>query len=188
MCQQWMRDASQKIRTFLQQAVPEAIVVLESYAGSQRNWVEDILRRWCDEEEMDLVLTVGATMPAPGPSSLEIVPEATAAVLERHLPGFGESMRAYAQEQTELAMLDRSIAGIRGRTLIVNLPQGAEAALLFLEAIGELILPVNLYLQESPAAPWLSNELTIEAEEEKSVTAVERDEGCGRRFRAPRSR
>ena len=99
------------------------------------------LRRWCDEEELDLVLTVGGTMPAPGPSGRQIVPDAAAEVAERSLPGLGEAMRAYAQETTDLALIERSAAVIRGRTLILNLPDGAGPATLFLEAVTGVIAP-----------------------------------------------
>lgn len=71
---------------------------------------------------MDLILTIGGTAPAPGPSALEITPEATSAVLERPLPGLPEAMRSAMGKKTPLAFLDRSVAGVRGRTVILNLP------------------------------------------------------------------
>src|SRR4051794_12266714 len=79
-------QATQVVSRRLQQVVPGAIIVQEISARSQRNWIEDILRRWCDEEELDLIVTIGGTFPAPGPSADEIVPEATLAVVERLLP------------------------------------------------------------------------------------------------------
>ena len=100
-------------------------LMLESSAGDDRHWIADLLRRWSDEEELDLIVTIGATLPAPGPSGREIVPDATSDVIERDLPGLAETMRAYAQEELPLASLHRGVAGIRGRTLILNLPQGA---------------------------------------------------------------
>lgn len=112
------------------------------YAAPSRYQLEETLRAWCDEEEFDLIVTVGGTFPAPGPSDQEIVPEATAAVLERFMPSLPESMRAGAAQAHPLARLDRGVAGIRGRTLILNLPRGRELALGFLESILDLIVPI----------------------------------------------
>lgn len=155
--------ASRTVRALLRASCPPAVVVMETAAASQRNWVEALLVRWCDEEELDLILTVGGTLPAAGPSAREIVPEATNAVLERQLPGLGEAMRAYAQEHTILALLDRGVAGIRGRTLILNLPAGAPAAGLFLEAVVDLIEPLLQHVQADPNAPALAAVLAEDA-------------------------
>lgn len=155
-------EALQIVRRRLQEMVPGAIFSQESSASSQRNWIEEILRRWCDEEELDLVITIGGTLPAPGPSNAEIVPEATLGVVERLLPGLPEAMRAYAQEQSALALLDRSTAGIRGRSCILNLPGGAAPAALFLEAVVELLAPLVAHLQGEPTAPRLADVLEIE--------------------------
>ena len=143
------------VRELLRAEAPGTVVIQESYAASQRHWIADVLRRWSDEQELDLNVTIGGTLPAPGPSEREIVPDATTEVAERMLPGFGEAMRAYAQETTDLALIDRCLAGIRGRTLILNLPQGAGAAPLFLEAVVALVGPVIAHLQELPSAPLL---------------------------------
>ncbi len=145
------------VRRCLQRHLSGAAIMQESSAPSQRHWLVETLRRWCDELELDLVITIGGTMPAPGPGNAEVVPEATQAIIERNLPGLTEEMRATAREQSLLALLDRSIAGIRGRTLILNLPTGAGPALLFLEAVVELIDPILAYLQERPDAPSLAN-------------------------------
>jgi len=144
--------------------------VLATTAGalSQRNWLEELLRGWCDVEELDLVVTVGGTLPASGPSAAEIVPEATQAVCERLVPGLAEAMRYHAQAESSLAWLERGVVGIRGRSLIVNLPAGAAPALLFLEAILDLLPTVIAHLHEDPSAPQLLDEVGLEetAEEE----------------------
>ena len=121
--------------------VPDGILPVLSriHNGPPRYLVEETLRQWCDEEELDLILTVGGTFPAPGPSADEIVPEATAAVLERLLPSLPETMRTRAAETNRMALLDRGVAGIRGRTLIVNLPGGAAPTAAFLESILDVI-------------------------------------------------
>lgn len=157
-------NASLHVRRLLHERVTNAIVVLENHAGHQRYWIEEVLARWCDEEELDVILTIGATMPAPGPSGKETAPEATMAVIERQLPGLSEAMRAEAQVQTDLALLDRSVAGIRGRTLIVNLPAGASPAYLFLAAVVDLFTAVHDYLNESSDAPFLADLLMFDAE------------------------
>ena len=95
--------------------------------------LEVLLRRLCDEESFDLILTTGGT----GPSPRDITPEATRAVLERELPGFGEIMRVQSFAKVPTSILSRSTAGTRGRSLIVNLPGNPKA-------IGEclpLVLP-----------------------------------------------
>jgi molybdopterin adenylyltransferase len=85
--------------------------------------IQDILRRLCDEEHCALVLTTGGTGPAPR----DVTPEATRAILERELLGFGEIMRIQSFAKVPTAILSRSTAGTRGRTLIVNLPGNPKA-------------------------------------------------------------
>jgi molybdopterin adenylyltransferase len=76
------------------------------------------LREFCDELRVDLVLTTGGT----GPSPRDLTPEAMKLVMEKELPGFGELMRKISLETVPTAILSRQTAGIRGRTLIINLP------------------------------------------------------------------
>jgi molybdopterin adenylyltransferase len=76
------------------------------------------LREWSDEQGLDLILTSGGTGLAPR----DVTPEATLAVVERLVPGMGELMRQEGLRHTPMAMLSRAVAGVRGRTLIVNLP------------------------------------------------------------------
>jgi molybdopterin adenylyltransferase len=87
-----------------------------------RATIEATLLRLC-AEEMDLIVTTGGTGPAPR----DVTPEATRAVLERELPGFGEVMRMQSFAKVPTAILSRSTAGTRGRTLIVNLPGNPKA-------------------------------------------------------------
>lgn len=140
-------EAADAVRACLHDAVSGLFFVEERRTASDRHLIEEIVRRWCDEEEMDLVLTVGATFPAPGHSADEIAPEAVAAVIERGMPSLPEAMRAYAAMEEPLALLDRSVAGIRARTLILNLPGETILARLFAEAIGDLIGPIVARLQ-----------------------------------------
>ncbi|MBI3957304.1 MAG: hypothetical protein HY328_00745 [Chloroflexi bacterium] len=140
------------VRSLLGQNVPALFFVEERRVASERHLIGEILRRWCDEEDMDFVLTIGGTFPAPGHSGEQITPEATAAVLERAMPSLPEAMRAYAATEEAEALLDRGVAGIRTRTLIVNLPAAERLALLFAEAIGDLIEPIVVRLQAVPEA------------------------------------
>ena len=80
--------------------------------------VERTLAELCDEEGCCLVVTTGGT----GPARRDITPEATEAVCDKILDGFGELMRQKSLEVVPTAILSRQIAGIRGRSLIVNLP------------------------------------------------------------------
>lgn len=136
-------------------ALRRVVIQQESYAASDRRWLEDTLCKWCDEDELDLLLTIGGTLPAPGPSGMEVVPEATAAVVERLVPGLAEAMRAAVLEGYPGASLHRGITGIRGRTLIVNLPAGSEASTLFLEAALEDLPYVLAHLRGDAQAVTL---------------------------------
>ena len=84
----------------------------------ERALIEDELRRMADEAGCCLVVTTGGTGPAPR----DVTPEATETVCRKMLPGFGELMRATSLTYVPTAILSRQTAGIRGRTLIVNLP------------------------------------------------------------------
>jgi molybdenum cofactor synthesis domain-containing protein len=106
---------------------------VERYAvvPDERDEIERQLRQWCDQERLDLVLTTGGTGFAPR----DVTPEATAAVIERPTPGLAEAIRAASLAITPFAMLSRGTSGIRGRTLIVNLPGSPKGAREALEAI-----------------------------------------------------
>ena len=80
--------------------------------------IEAALKEWCDVEKCCLIVTTGGT----GPALRDVTPEATVAVCERILDGFGEQMRAISLKFVPTAILSRQIAGIRGKSLIVNLP------------------------------------------------------------------
>jgi molybdopterin adenylyltransferase len=83
-----------------------------------RDLIESRLRQLVDGGGHDLVLTTGGTGFAPA----DVTPEATRAVIEREAPGIAEAMRAASRPHTQNWMLSRAVAGIRGRTLIVNFP------------------------------------------------------------------
>ena len=85
--------------------------------------IRDTLAAWCDQGQLDLLFTTGGTGFAPR----DVTPEATRAVIEREAPGLAEAMRAASLLVTPHAMLSRAVCGIRGRTLIINLPGSPKA-------------------------------------------------------------
>ena len=87
-----------------------------------------------DAGKVSAIFTTGGTGIAPR----DVTPEATRAVIDREIPGLGELMRARGRESTPLAALSRSLAGVRGTVLIVNLPGSPKGALESLDAIVEL--------------------------------------------------
>lgn len=92
------------------------------------------LMTWCDEDRADVVLTTGGTGLAPR----DVTPEATLAVIERNAPGIAERIRFIAGQSFARAALSRGVAGVRARTLIINLPgstSGVTESLAALEPI-----------------------------------------------------
>jgi molybdenum cofactor synthesis domain-containing protein len=111
-------------------AVEEALAPLSAdvtqraVVADERDRIEDMLRRWADEAGVDLILTTGGT----GLSPRDVTPEAVAAVCDRLIPGMGEAMRSAGLAQTPMSMISRSVAGVRGGTLIVALPGSPRGA------------------------------------------------------------
>lgn len=99
--------------------------------------IEAAFRELADDVGCPLVVTTGGTGPAPR----DVTPEATIAVCERILPGFGEQMRAVSMRTVPTAILSRQLAGTRGRTLIVNLPGKPRAIEECLGAIFAAMIP-----------------------------------------------
>jgi len=97
----------------------------------ERSLIEKNLREMADEVGCSLILTTGGTGPAPR----DVTPEATEAVCEKMLPGFGELMRKVSLDQVPTAILSRQTAGIRGNCLIVNLPGKPQSIRLCLDAV-----------------------------------------------------
>jgi molybdopterin adenylyltransferase len=93
------------------------------------------LRRYADETEVNLILTTGGT----GFTSRDVTPEATRAVIEREAPGIAEAMRFVSLQKTPRAMLSRGVSGLRGRTLIINMPGSPRACREQFEVIREAL-------------------------------------------------
>jgi molybdopterin adenylyltransferase len=104
------------------------------------------LQAYADELRVDLVLTTGGSGVAPR----DVTPEATLRVVERLVPGIVEAARGQTLGKTPLAMLSRGVAGIRGRTLIVNLPGSPRAVREWLEVIVPVLGHAVELLQERP--------------------------------------
>jgi len=98
-------------------------VVAYQVVPDDKEILKEVLIRFCDEEKCHLVLTTGGT----GFSQRDVTPEATTEVAGRMVPGIGEAIRAYSLSITKRAMLSRAVSGIRGNTLIINLPGSPKA-------------------------------------------------------------
>ena len=108
--------------------------------------LKEALANWADSGKMDIILTTGGT----GFSPRDVTPEATKAVIERDAPGLVEAMRTASLKVTPHAMLSRASAGIRGRTLIVNLPGSPRGAIENLNVILPVLKHAVALLSEDP--------------------------------------
>jgi molybdenum cofactor synthesis domain-containing protein len=97
--------------------------------------ISDRLREWADDTGFQLILTTGGT----GFADRDVTPEATLEVLDKQTPGIPEAMRAAGLKKTPMSILSRGVAGIRGRTLILNLPGSMKGAVESLEAVREAL-------------------------------------------------
>lgn len=124
--------------------------------ADERPLIESTLIDLCDEEHCCLIVTTGGT----GPARRDVTPEATAAVCEKILDGFGEQMRTVSLKSVPTAILSRQIAGIRGKSLIVNLPGKPAAIRECLLAVFPAI-PYCIDLLEGPMLT--TNEAVVKA-------------------------
>ena len=109
---------------FVMRVVPDEVVK-----------ISEALKAFADVEKCDLIVTTGGT----GISPRDVTPEATVAVLEKQLPGFGEAMRMQSLATVKTAILSRAVAGTRGKSLIVNLPGKPTAVRECLEILAPAI-------------------------------------------------
>jgi molybdopterin adenylyltransferase len=122
------------------------VIEREGIVPDELSSIKATLASWADDARLDLILSTGGTGFAPR----DVTPEATRAVIEREAPGLAEAMRAASLLKTPHAMLSRAVCGIRGRTLIVNLPGSPKAARENLETILPALPHAIALLQESP--------------------------------------
>ena len=110
--------------------------------------IRDTLIEYCDRDLADILLTTGGTGFAPR----DVTPEATLAAMEKNAPGLAEAMRLESLKVTPHAMLSRAAAGIRGRTLVINLPGSPKAAVENLAVIIPVLPHAVELLRDNPDA------------------------------------
>jgi molybdopterin adenylyltransferase len=150
-----IRDCLTEILSCAWEAVPRII-------PDEQPLIETTLKELCDQEKCCLVVTTGGT----GPARRDVTPEATEAVCDKILDGFGEQMRAVSLKVVPTAILSRQIAGIRGQSLIVNLPGKPSAIRDCLLAV----FPAIPYCIDLIEGPYLTtNENVVKAFRPKSA-------------------
>ena len=95
-----------------------------SIIPDEKEMIAEKIKEYTDAKRLDLVVTTGGT----GVSPRDVTPDATLEILDRELPGMAEAMRRESMEKTPHAMISRALAGIRGQTLIINLPGSPKGA------------------------------------------------------------
>ncbi len=124
--------SGQGLRDTLQAQLAHAFeIIAYEVIPDEQALIEQKLRDWSDRQKLNLILTTGGTGVAPR----DVTPDATLAVIQKQVPGMAEAMRAYSLQKTPMAVISRAVAGIRGQTLIVNLPGSPKGARESLEAI-----------------------------------------------------
>jgi molybdopterin adenylyltransferase len=133
------------IRDYLSDVLTSPFEVVACVIADEQPLIEQTLRELCCAEQCCLVVTTGGTGPAPR----DVTPEATEAVCQKMMPGFGELMRKVSLEKVATAILSRQTAGICGKALIVNLPGQPKAIKECLDAVFPAI-PYCIDLLEGP--------------------------------------
>ncbi|MBU0548011.1 MAG: MogA/MoaB family molybdenum cofactor biosynthesis protein [Candidatus Omnitrophica bacterium] len=123
-------DKSGKVVQDIIRNLPAEVVIYE-IVPDEPEIIKEKLKSYADNLKVDLVLTNGGT----GFTARDLTPEATREIIEREVPGIPEAMRVECLKFTKRAMLSRAVAGIRGKTLIINLPGSTKGAEESLEAI-----------------------------------------------------
>ena len=124
------------------------IVVESTVLPDEGDQISNLLGEWSDSGKVNLILTTGGT----GFSKRDVTPEATLEVVDRLAPGLSEAMRAHSLKKTPHAMLSRAVAGIRGSTLIVNLPGSPKGARDNLEFLLPVLQHAAQVLSDDPSA------------------------------------
>lgn len=123
-------------------------VAKQQILPDEESTIRAVLTEWSDGGEVDVILTTGGT----GFALRDVTPEATKAVIQREAPGLSEAMRADSLKKTSHAMLSRAVSGIRGRTLIINLPGSPKGAVENLQAILPVLPHAVQLLTDDPAS------------------------------------
>lgn len=114
----------------------------------QKDQIQEKLIEWSDLSGVDIIITTGGT----GFSPRDVTPEATLSVIDRHAVGLAEAMRFQSMKITPHAMLSRAVCGIRGSTLIINLPGSPKAAVENLQIVMPVLPHAVQLLQNDPSA------------------------------------
>ena len=130
---------------YLAQVVTSPFEIVSRLIADDRDTIRDAIIELADTEGCCLIVTTGGT----GPAKRDVTPEATELACEKMLPGFGEQMRAVSLQYVPTAILSRQTAGIRGKSLIVNLPGNPKAIAECLDAVFPAI-PYCIDLIEGP--------------------------------------
>jgi molybdopterin adenylyltransferase len=127
------------LRDWLSRALRNPIAWESRLIPDEQDLISATLRELVDDRRCDLVLTTGGTGPAPR----DVTPEATLAVADKEMPGFGEQMRQISLRFVPTAILSRQVAVIRGRALIINLPGQPKAIAETLQGLPQADPPVH---------------------------------------------
>ncbi|TDY00016.1 molybdopterin adenylyltransferase [Thiohalophilus thiocyanatoxydans] len=133
------------IREWLDKALTNEWEAVSRLVPDEQDQVEAALKELADEQQCCLIVTTGGT----GPARRDITPEATEAVCDKVLDGFGEQMRAVSLQYVPTAILSRQMAGIRGKSLLINLPGKPSAIADCLDAVFPAV-PYCIDLIEGP--------------------------------------
>ena len=150
--QQWLSRTLRNPVTWVTRLIPD-----------EREGISAALRELVDAERCDLVLTTGGT----GPASRDVTPEATLAVADKEMPGFGEQMRQISLRFVPTAILSRQVAVIRERALIINLPGQPKSIAETLEGLPAATPPVHGIFAAVPycidliGGPYLETDETV---------------------------
>lgn len=124
------------------------LVAEQAVLADDESAIRAMLTTWADSSQFDVILTTGGT----GFALRDVTPEATRAVIEREAPGLAEAMRLDSLKKTPHAMLSRGVAGIRGRTLIINLPGSPKGAVENLQTVIPVLPHAVQLLQDDPGS------------------------------------
>jgi molybdopterin adenylyltransferase len=138
------------IREYLAEILTSPFEIATRVIPDERPVIEQTLIELCDAAGCCLVVTTGGT----GPAKRDVTPEATLAVCDKEMPGFGELMRKVSLEKVPTAILSRQTAGVRGRSLIVNLPGQPKA---IRECLGA-VFPAIPYCIDLLEGPYLTTD------------------------------